>query len=231
VGEVAVFIDDEQLAQMEKHIADKGYLEGHHMADMFNMMRENDLIWSFVVNNYLLGREPPPFDLLYWNSDSTRLPATMLLFYLRQVYQQNRLMQPSGLSLAGVPIDLSKVTTPTYVVATKEDHIAPWRSCYPGTNAFGGPSRFVLGASGHIAGIVNPPAANKYGYWTNTKLPKDPDKWLEGATQRPGSWWSDWGPWLARRAGKKVPARQPGDGELRPIEDAPGSYVKVRASE
>jgi poly[(R)-3-hydroxyalkanoate] polymerase subunit PhaC len=231
VGEVAVFIDDEQLAQMEKHIADKGYLEGHHMADMFNMMRENDLIWSFVVNNYLLGREPPPFDLLYWNSDSTRLPATMLLFYLRQVYQQNRLMQPGGLSLAGVPIHLSKVTTPTYIVATKEDHIAPWRSCYPGTNAFGGPSRFVLGASGHIAGIVNPPAANKYGYWTNTKLPSDPDKWLEGATQHPGSWWSDWGPWLARRAGRKVPARQPGEGKLKPIEDAPGSYVKVRASE
>jgi poly[(R)-3-hydroxyalkanoate] polymerase subunit PhaC len=231
VGEVAVFIDDEQLAQMEKHIADKGYLEGHHMADMFNMMRENDLIWSFVVNNYLLGREPPPFDLLYWNSDSTRLPATMLLFYLRQVYQQNRLMQPGGLSLAGVPIDLSKVTTPTYVAATKEDHIAPWRSCYPGVHAFAGPTRFVLGASGHIAGIVNPPVANKYGYWINTKLPRDPDKWLEGATQRPGSWWSDWGPWLARRAGTKVPARQPGDGKLRPIEDAPGSYVKVRASE
>jgi poly[(R)-3-hydroxyalkanoate] polymerase subunit PhaC len=231
VGEVAVFIDDEQLAQMEKHIADKGYLEGHHMADMFNMMRENDLIWSFVVNNYLLGREPPPFDLLYWNSDSTRLPATMLLFYLRQVYQQNRLMQPGGLSLAGVPIDLSKVTTPTYVAATKEDHIAPWRSCYPGVHAFAGPTRFVLGASGHIAGIVNPPVANKYGYWINTKLPRDPDKWLEGATQRPGSWWSDWGPWLARRAGRKVPARQPGEGKLKPIEDAPGSYVKVRASE
>ena len=231
VGEVAVFIDDEQLAQMEKHIADKGYLEGHHMADMFNMMRENDLIWSFVVNNYLLGREPPPFDLLYWNSDSTRLPATMLLFYLRQVYQQNRLMQPGGLSLAGVPIELSKVTTPTYIVATREDHIAPWRSCYPGVHAFAGPTRFVLGASGHIAGIVNPPAANKYGYWTNTKLPKDPDRWLEGATQHPGSWWSDWGPWLARRAGRKVPAREPGDGKLKPIEDAPGSYVKVRASE
>ncbi|MGH6898806.1 MAG: PHA/PHB synthase family protein [Geminicoccaceae bacterium] len=231
VGEVAVFIDDEQLARMEKHIADKGYLEGHHMADMFNMMRENDLIWSFVVNNYLMGREPPPFDLLYWNADSTRLPATMLLFYLRKVYQQNLLMQPGGLSLAGVPIDLSKVTTPTYIVATREDHIAPWRSCYPGTAAFRGPSRFVLGASGHIAGIVNPPAANKYAYWTNPRLPKDPDAWLAGATQHAGSWWPDWGRWLARRAGKKVPARQPGDGKLAPIEDAPGSYVKVRASE
>ena len=231
VGEVSVFIDDEHLAQMEKHIADKGYLEGHHMADMFNMMRENDLIWSFVVNNYLLGREPPPFDLLYWNADSTRLPATMLLFYLRKVYQQNLLMRPGGLSLAGVPIDLSKVRTPTYIVATKDDHIAPWRSCYPGTQVLAGPRKFVLGASGHIAGIVNPPAAGKYAYWTNPKLPKDPDKWLEGATEHPGSWWTDWGRWLAPRAGKKVPARQPGAGKLKPIDDAPGSYVKVRASE
>jgi polyhydroxyalkanoate synthase len=231
VGEVAVFIDDEQLAQMEKHIADKGYLEGHHMADMFSMMRENDLIWSFVVNNYLLGREPPPFDLLYWNSDATRLPAAMLLFYLRKVYQQNLLMQPGGLSLAGVPIDLSKVTTPTYIVATREDHIAPWRSCYPGTQIFAGPRKFVLGASGHIAGTVNPPAADKYAYWTNPKLPKAPDKWLEGAAQHPGSWWTDWGAWLARHAGRKVPARAPGDGKLQPLEDAPGSYVKVRASE
>jgi polyhydroxyalkanoate synthase subunit PhaC len=231
VGEVSVFIDDEQLAQMEKHIAEKGYLEGHYMADMFSMMRENDLIWSFVVNNYLLGREPPQFDLLYWNSDSTRLPATMLLFYLRKVYQQNLLMQPGGLSLAGVPIDLSKVTTPTYIVATKEDHIAPWRSCYPGTRAFAGPSKFVLGASGHIAGIVNPPAANKYAYWTNAKLPEDPDQWLEGATEHAGSWWPDWGRWLARHGGKKVPAREPGAGKLKPLEDAPGSYVKVRASE
>jgi polyhydroxyalkanoate synthase subunit PhaC len=231
VGEVSVFIDDEQLAQMERHIAEKGYLEGHYMADMFSMMRENDLIWSFVVNNYLMGREPPPFDLLYWNSDSTRLPATMLVFYLRKVYQHNLLMQPGGLSLAGVPIDLAKVETPTYIVATKEDHIAPWRSCYPGTRAFRGPRRFVLGASGHIAGIVNPPTANKYAYWTSARLPKDPDKWLEGATQHPGSWWPDWGRWLARHAGKKVPVRQPGEGKLRPIEDAPGSYVKTRASE
>src|SRR4029453_7259978 len=147
VGEVRVFVDDEQVAHMEAHIREKGYLEGHHMAEVFNLRRENALIGSFVVNNYLLGREPPPFDLLYWNSDSTRLPATMLLFYLRRVCQQNRLMQRGGLSLAGVPVDLSKVTTPTYIVATKEDHIAPWRSCYPGVHAFAGPSRFVLGAS------------------------------------------------------------------------------------
>jgi polyhydroxyalkanoate synthase len=226
-----VFIDDEQIAHMEEHIRATGYLEGHHMAEMFNMMRENDLIWSFVVNNYLLGREPPPFDLLYWNADATRLPAAMLLFYLRQVYRENRLLKPGGLELAGVPIDLSKVKTPVYLFATKEDHIAPWTSCYPGTQAFAGPKKFVLGASGHIAGVINPPAANKYGHWTNQRLPADPEKWFEGAKWHEGSWWPDWTAWLARKAGKKVPARQPGDGQLAPLEDAPGSYVKVRASE
>jgi polyhydroxyalkanoate synthase subunit PhaC len=231
VGEVCVFIDEHQVARIENHVAEKGYLEGHHMADMFNLMRENDLIWSFVVNNYLMGREPPPFDLLYWNADSTRLPATMLVSYLRTMYRQNLLMEPGGITLAGTPIDLRKVRTPTYFLATKDDHIAPWRSCYPGTQAFKGPKRFVLGASGHIAGIVNPPAANKYGYWTNTKLPRDPQAWLAGAGQHAGSWWPDWMAWLARHSGRKVPARQPGDGRLPPLEDAPGSYVKVRASE
>jgi poly[(R)-3-hydroxyalkanoate] polymerase subunit PhaC len=230
-GEVRVFVDDDQIAHMEEHIRSTGYLEGHHMAEMFNLMRENDLIWSFVVNNYLLGREPPPFDLLYWNADATRLPAAMLLTYLRKFYQENRLMEPDGLELAGTLIDLGKVRTPVYILATKEDHIAPWPSCYPGTRAFAGPKRFILGASGHIAGIINPPAANKYGYWSNQRLPADPEQWLAGAKYQEGSWWSDWGPWLARKAGKKVPARQPGDGKLSPIEDAPGSYVKVRASE
>ena len=231
VGEVSVFIDEEQIGHMEEHIREKGYLEGHHMAQMFNMMRENDLIWSFVVNNYLLGREPPPFDLLYWNADATRLPATMLLFYLKEVYRENRLLRPGGLSLAGLPIDLSKVKTPTYLFATKEDHIAPWASCYPGTQAFAGPKRFVLGASGHIAGVINPPSVNKYGYWTNPRLPKDPEAWFKGAKFQEGSWWPDWTQWLARKGGKKVPARHPGDGRLEPLEDAPGSYVKARASE
>jgi polyhydroxyalkanoate synthase len=231
VGEVRVFVDDEQIAHMEAYLKEKGYLEGHYMADMFNLMRENDLIWSFVVNNYLMGREPPPFDLLYWNADATRLPATMLLSYIRQFYQENRLRQPGGLNLLGTPIDLGKVKTPVYILSTKEDHIAPWASCYAGTQLFAGPRRFILGASGHIAGIINPPAAHKYGYWSNSKLPKDPEKWLAGATFHEGSWWPDWTAWLARKAGKKVPARHPGDGKLSPIEDAPGSYVKVRASE
>ena len=147
------------------------------------------------------------------------------------MYRQNLLMQPGGLLLDGVALDLRKVRTPTYLLATRDDHIAPWRSCYPGTQAFKGPKRFVLGASGHIAGVVNPPAANKYGYWTNAKMPADPDAWLAGAEQHAGSWWPDWMAWLARRSGKKVPARQPGEGGLAPLEDAPGSYVKVRASE
>jgi polyhydroxyalkanoate synthase len=231
VGEVRVFVDDEQIAHMEAHIREKGYLEGHHMAEMFNLMRENDLIWSFVVNNYLMGREPPPFDLLYWNSDATRLPATMLLSYVRQFYHENRLRQPGGLELLGTPIDLGKVKTPVYIVSTKEDHIAPWASCYAGTQLFAGPRRFILGASGHIAGIINPPAVNKYGYWSNLRLPKDADKWLAGAKFHEGSWWPDWSAWLARKADKLVPARHPGDGKLSPLEDAPGSYVKVRASE
>ena len=230
-GEVSVFIDDDQVAQIEKHVKEKGYLEGTHMANMFSMMRENDLIWSFVVNNYLLGREPMAFDLLYWNGDSTRLPATMLLFYLREIYQQNRLREPGGISMAGTPIDLASVETPTYFMAAKEDHIAPWQSCYPGTQLLSGKNRFVLAASGHIAGVVNPPAAKKYGHWTNTSLPEDPNAWLEKADWHEGSWWTDWYRWLSRKSGAKVAARTPGEGKLKPIESAPGSYVRIRASE
>ena len=231
IGEVSVFIDEEQLRSLEEHVAEKGYLEGHHMAEMFNMMRENDLIWSFVVNNYLLGRDPMPFDLLYWNADSTRLPATMLVTYLRKIYQDNGLMKPGHLVLDGVPIDIGKIETPCYVLATKDDHIAPWVSSYPATRSFAGPVRFVLGASGHIAGVINPPGANKYCYWTNAKTPATPAEWFASAERHEGSWWPDWGKWLARKAGPKVPSRQPGDGALAPIEEAPGSYVNVRFSE
>jgi len=231
IGEVSVFIDEEQLRSLEEHVAEKGYLEGHHMAEMFNMMRENDLIWSFVVNNYLLGRDPMPFDLLYWNADSTRLPATMLVTYLRKIYQDNGLMKPGHLVLDGVPIDIGKIETPCYVLATKDDHIAPWVSSYPATRSFAGPVRFVLGASGHIAGVINPPGANKYCYWTNAKTPVTPAEWFASAERHEGSWWPDWGKWLARKAGPKVPSRQPGDGALAPIEEAPGSYVNVRFSE
>lgn len=232
IGEVCVFIDDEQLESMERHMEERGYLEAHHLAQIFNMMRENDLIWSFVVNNYLLGRDPMPFDLLYWNSDSTRLPAAMLSYYLRNIYQKNLLKAPGGLTLDGVPIDISKIGIPSYFLATRDDHIAPWGSAYPATSLLGGPVRFVLGASGHIAGIVNPPAANKYCYWVNSKKPKSKEKWLEGAKMHEGSWWPDWHAWLSKKSGpKSTPARVPGDGKLKVIEDAPGSYVKVRADD
>jgi polyhydroxyalkanoate synthase len=229
VGELGVFIDEEQLELIEKHMARKGYFEGEHMADAFNLLRANDLIWSFVVNNYLLGKDPFPFDLLYWNSDSTRMPRAMHSFYLRKMYQENLLSTPGGITIKGVPIDLGKIELPTYVLSTREDHIAPWKSTYKATQLYRGPIRFVLGFSGHIAGVINPPTSGKYGYATNEKLPADPEQWLAGAEHREGSWWSDWQRWVARcDTGEKVPAHVPGDGTLAPIEDAPGAYVKAR---
>ncbi len=227
-GELEVFIDEEQLAALEERMKKRGYLEGSEMATTFNMLRANDLIWSFVVNNYLLGKDPFPFDLLYWNSDSTRMPAAMHGFYLRNMYLKNLLRIPGGITLAGVPIDVMQVSVPAYFISTMEDHIAPWKSTYAGAKLLKGPVRFVLGGSGHIAGIINPPAASKYCYWSNQALPDNPDEWLKGATQRPGSWWTDWGQWIARRSGEKVPARAPGKGKSKALEDAPGSYVKMR---
>ncbi len=228
-GELGVFIDESQLHTMEESMAKRGYLDGSEMATTFNMLRANDLIWSFVVNNYLLGKEPFPFDLLYWNSDSTRMPAAMHSFYLRKMYLENKLIEPGGVTLLDTPIDLRNIKIPTYLLSTREDHIAPWKSTYAATQVYGGSCKFVLSASGHIAGVVNPPEANKYCYWTNSKKPKDPDAWLKGSTQHEGSWWTDWNQWVAKTAGKKIPARQPGDGELKALEPAPGSYVKVRA--
>ncbi len=228
-GEVRVFIDEAQLAALDERMNERGFLDARDLHTTFNMLRANDLIWSFVVNNYLLGRDPFPFDLLYWNSDSTRMPAAMHSFYLHKMYQENLLSRPGSLELCGVPVDLRKIRTPSYIVSTKEDHIAPWKSVYAATQLYKGPCRFVLGASGHIAGVVNPPAANKYGYWTNDALPSSPEEWLNGADQHAGSWWTDWRDWVAAHGGKKVAARIPGDGTLKPIEDAPGRYVKERA--
>jgi polyhydroxyalkanoate synthase len=228
-GELGVFIDEEQLALMDAEMAEKGYFEGSKMAEAFNLLRANDLIWSFVVNNYLMGREPFPFDLLYWNSDSTRMPRHMHSFYLRNMYQRNLLVQPGGVTLDDVPIDLRSIDLPTYILSTKEDHIAPWKSTYSATQLYAGKVRFVLGASGHIAGVINPPAANKYGYWTGDALPEDAQQWLVGAEAHEGSWWPDWNRWAGRfNGGKKVPARVPGEGSLAVIEDAPGRYVKQR---
>ncbi|MEW5864697.1 MAG: class I poly(R)-hydroxyalkanoic acid synthase [Pseudomonadota bacterium] len=228
-GELGVFIDEATVENFERRMNERGYLEGSEMASTFNLLRANDLVWSFVVNNYLLGKDPFPFDLLYWNSDSTRLPAKMHSFYLRNMYLKNLLAKPGGITLAGVPIDLGKVKVPAYFVSTVEDHIAPWKTTYRGARCLGGPVRFVLGGSGHIAGIVNPPAANKYHYWTNDALPATPEEWFAGATQHPGSWWTDWQAWAERQnRGEKVPARRPGEG-LPILEDAPGSYVRMRA--
>ncbi|WP_418647966.1 class I poly(R)-hydroxyalkanoic acid synthase [Thauera butanivorans] len=229
-GELGVFIDEGQVSSLEKKMFERGYLEGSEMAGTFNMLRANDLIWSFVVNNYLLGKDPFPFDLLYWNSDSTRMPAKMHSFYLRKLYMENRLVEPGGISVDGVPIDLGKIKTPCYFISTIEDHIAPWKSTYLGARNFGGPVRFVLGGSGHIAGIVNPPAANKYGYWINpaAKLPGSPDDWLAGAQQHPGSWWTDWQAWLTAMDSEQAEPRDPAKGKLKVLEDAPGSFVKMR---
>jgi polyhydroxyalkanoate synthase len=229
-GELSVFIDEEQLSALEGRMNARGYLEGRDMATTFNMLRANDLIWSFVVNNYLLGKSPFPFDLLYWNADSTRMPAAMHSFYLRNMYQENLLARPGGITLEGVPIDLGKIRTPTFVLSTREDHIAPWRSTYAATRLYKGPVKFVLSASGHIAGVVNPPGG-KYGYWDRDKNPPTAEEWLAAATHHEGSWWPSWQRWISRYAGGEVPARQPGDGRLVPVEDAPGYYVKVRAED
>jgi polyhydroxyalkanoate synthase len=228
-GELSVFVDDEQLdalkAQME---GAGGVLPGSKMAGAFNMLRANDLIWSFVINNYLLGKQPMPFDLLYWNSDTTRMPEKLHLSYLRQCYQRNALATGT-MELAGVTLDLSKVTVPVYLQSAREDHIAPAASVFKSVNLFGGPVRFIIAGSGHIAGVINPPAANKYQYWTNDAGAKDIEAWRDGATEQPGSWWPDWDKWLSKLSGKKIAARKPGDGKLKVLGDAPGTYVKVKA--
>ncbi|MEC8083880.1 MAG: class I poly(R)-hydroxyalkanoic acid synthase [Pseudomonadota bacterium] len=229
-GDLQVFIDEEQLTNLERKMDRDGYLDGSDMSTTFNMLRANDLIWSFVINNYLMGRDPFPFDLLYWNSDSTRLPAAMHRYYLRNMYQHNLLVEPGALEIDAVPIDLGKITQPTFILSTKEDHIAPWAATYAATQIYGGPVKFCLAGSGHIAGVINPPADKpKYGYWTKTgKAPKSPDAWLAGATEHAGSWWPEWLKWVSRHSGGEAPARMPGDGGLPALEAAPGSYVKNR---
>ena len=227
-GELSVFIDEEQLAQLEAKMERQGVLPGADMATTFNMLRANDLIWSFVVNNYLLGNEPFQFDLLYWNSDATRMPAKMHSYYLRNMYHANKLAK-GELELAGQRIDLGTVEVPAYFISTREDHIAPWRSTYRGTQLLGGPKRFVLAASGHIAGVVNSPDSGKYSHWLNEALPPTPEEWFAGAQEMAGSWWPDWHRWVSALGQDMGSARQPGTGGLPAIEDAPGSYVAVKA--
>ena len=228
-GDLKVFVDDEQIAGIAKLSEGKGFLPGRALASTFNMLRSNDLIWNYVVNNYMLGKDYLPFDLLYWNGDATNVPAKWHKAYLEDLYRDNKLATPGGISVAGVPIDLKTVSVPSYVQGGREDHIAPARSAYRITQLLSGPMRYVLAGSGHIAGVVNPPEQHKYQYWTNDTLPPTFDAFVAGATEHKGSWWPDWIAWLAPQSGEKVPARVPGDGPLAVIEDAPGRYVRERA--
>jgi polyhydroxyalkanoate synthase len=230
-GDLSLFTGDEQMQLIQSLAAEKGYLDGRYMAATFNLLRGRDLIWNYVANNYLLGEEYPPFDLLHWNGDTTNLPAKWHQAYLTQLYRENRLARPGGITIDDTPIDLTRVTTPTYVQAGREDHIAPPQSVWKITHHFQGPLRFVLAGSGHIAGVVNPPEAQKYQYWTNEEKVGTLDAFLAGATETKGSWWPDWMKWIKACAPKKVSAkgaRLPGKGKLKALEDAPGSYVKAR---
>ena len=228
-GEISVFIDDTQLEALENRMSERGFLDASEMATTFNMLRANDLIWSFVINNYLLGKQPFPFDLLYWNSDSTRMPAAMHAFYLRNMYQKNLLIKPNGINLLNTPINLTKITTPSYILATKEDHIAPWMSAYIATQTYDGEVVFTLADSGHIAGVVNPPKKKKYCYWVSDKLPPKPEDWFNSATEHAGSWWGHWHQWQSKRVGEKIkPRKRLGNTRYKPIEPAPGRYAKVK---
>jgi polyhydroxyalkanoate synthase subunit PhaC len=227
-GDLKVFVDEEQITAREREMSERGYLEGRKMATAFNLLRSNDLIWPYVINNYLKGREPAPFDLLYWNSDATRMPAANHSFYLRNCYLENRLAK-GEMVIGGKKLDLKGIKVPIYNLATREDHIAPAKSVLLGSKFFGGRVRFVLAGSGHIAGVVNPPDKMKYQYWTGPKpTSANLERWLSKAKEHAGSWWPDWFHWLKAQDPAEVPAREPGGGRLAPIEDAPGSYVKAR---
>jgi polyhydroxyalkanoate synthase len=228
-GDLLVFVDENQISALEREMQDSGVLEGSKMAMAFNMLRSNDLIWSYVVSNYLKGKPPSAFDLLHWNSDATRMPAANHSYYLRNCYLENRLSTGS-MVLDNTLLDLSKVKVPIYNLATREDHIAPADSVLYGSQFFGGPVKYVLSGSGHIAGVVNPPSSGKYQYWTNDKAKTAAlADWLKGAQEHKGSWWPNWREWLEGIGAEKVPARSVGSDATPPIEDAPGSYVRVRA--
>lgn len=227
-GDLRVYVDEEQVKWIEERMEEKGYLAGSRMADAFNLLRSNDLIWSYVINNYMLGKEPMPFDLLYWNADSTRMPAGVHSFYLRECYLANKLAQ-GKMILDGVHIDLKKVKVPVYNLAARDDHIAPLPSVFKVGQFLGGETKLVVSGSGHIAGVVNPPEARKYKYWTNDAPAENLENWLKTATEHDGSWWPDWADWITTRSGAKVSAPVPGDGKLDVLENAPGSYVTVKS--
>ena len=228
-GELSVFVDDAYVAKRELEFADGGVLPGRELALTFASLRANDLIWNYVVNNYLKGRTPEPFDLLYWNGDSTNLPGAMYTYYVRNTYLENNLRVPDKLAMCGVPVDLARVDMPAYVLATREDHIVPWRTAYASTRLLGGTIEFALSASGHIAGVINPASKNRRNFWLNPVLVEDPGNWLAAAESRPGSWWPHWASWLEQFAGERIAARsEPGSGKYGAIEPAPGRYVKEK---
>jgi polyhydroxyalkanoate synthase len=228
-GEIALFVDESIVALREATIGAGGILPSRDLALAFSSLRANDLVWSYVVNNYLKGKSPEAFDLLYWNADSTNLPGPMYCWYLRNTYLENKLRVAGATSVLGVPVDFGKVDVPAYILATREDHIVPWRTAYQTTQLVEGDKRFVLGASGHVAGVINPASKNKRSYWTGESLPASADAWLSGASERPGSWWNDWSDWLARHGGVRIKARSRlGSAQFKPLEPAPGSYVKHR---
>ncbi|HVL57662.1 MAG TPA: class I poly(R)-hydroxyalkanoic acid synthase [Burkholderiaceae bacterium] len=231
-GVLSVFIDEHHVAYREQTLEDGGVVLGKELARTFSSLRPNDLVWSYVVNSYLKGESPPPFDLLYWNSDSTNLPGPMYSWYLRHMYLQNELRLPGKLTCAGEKIDLRTIKAPTYIFGAREDHIVPWQAAYASTRLLSGELRFVLGASGHIAGAINPVSKNRRSYWVGESLPPQPEQWFAQAVERPGSWWTDWADWLERHHGKQREApRRLGSAKHKPIEDAPGSYVKAPAPE
>ncbi len=234
-GVIDIFVDEAAVQMRELSIGAQcptgpGLLKGQELAATFSFLRPNDLVWNYVVGNYLKGETPPPFDLLYWNSDSTNLPGPMYCWYLRNTYLENNLVVPGKVTVCGQPVDLGRIEAPTFIYGSREDHIVPWKGAYASTQVLKGKKQFVLGASGHIAGVINPPAKNKRSHWTNARLPANADAWLEGATEHPGSWWTQWSGWLKAHGGKQVPApRTPGSRRHKPIEPAPGRYVKAKA--
>ena len=234
-GILDVFVDEASVQMRELTIgadapAGPGLLKGKELATTFSFLRPNDLVWNYVVGNYLKGEAPPPFDLLYWNGDSTNMPGPMYCWYLRHTYLQNELKIPGRLTVCGVPVDIGAIQCPVFIYASREDHIVPWASAYMSTALFKGKRRFVLGASGHIAGVINPPAKGKRNYWTNDRLPTDAQAWFDGASEHPGSWWPEWSAWLAPLGGRLVAApRAAGSRKYRVIEPAPGRYVKAKA--
>jgi polyhydroxyalkanoate synthase subunit PhaC len=230
VGDIRVYIDENFVEKREKQLEKGGLVPGQELAGAFSSLRANDLVWNYVVNNYLKGKQPPAFDLLYWNADATNLPGPMYSYYLRNTYQDNKLAKPDALKMLGTPVSLKRIKLPAFVFSAREDHIVPWKGGYRSARTLGGKVKFILGASGHIAGTINPASKNKRNFWSNDELPADENKWLAGAKEVAGSWWPEWSRWLKPYGGKMIPARRKlGGGRRKPIEPAPGRYVKERA--